>query len=141
MAKVWVLVAASLVGNSGCTSCNMMFAPGGVQVEFMAESWAPGVYTVEMLGASGDVTLPDPADGTNNHSQDLTIHMTDDDEGLRMMYILQADPPPIVEIVLSLDGVEFQRTDVAPVYQTGEPNGDGCGEATYGDAILFVETP
>lgn len=125
----------------GCEpSCDFMYAPGGATVELEADAWPAGTYTVEVLGEACDLVLPAPDDGTTNYCDSgvLTVHPTEDAQGLRDFRIMM-DPPETFEVVISLDGVEFHRSVVAPVYEQGEPNGPGCGEASYGEATLAVD--
>lgn len=127
----------------GCgPSCSFAYSPGGATVELVEDAWPPGTYTIEVVGETCDFVLPAPDDSTTNYceSKILRVFPTEDAQGIRMFRITM-DPPETFEVVLSLDGVEFQRETVAPDYELSEPHGPGCGEAWYGDAALEIDVP
>jgi hypothetical protein len=128
----------SFVG--GCqllgTSCTLMYAPDGVEVELLADDWAPGAWEVEVNGEFCFLTLPDPDD--LDCSYPLRLELTEDGAGIQAV-ILTEQTPALVDIVLLRDGEEVDAVSVEPVYQESEPNGKNCGERSWADEAIEVD--
>jgi len=114
-------------------SCNTMYAPSHLALQFEADAWAPGAYEVEVVTDAATIlcafTLPAGDEWTGRCDDADGIHevLTDaSGEGLERIYLYE-ETPDVVDVAVSLDGAPLAEDSFAPDYAEDEPNGEGCG--------------
>jgi hypothetical protein len=138
MRAVLLSLIVSMVG--GCQlighSCNLMYAPDGLSIELVAETWAPGAYELQVNGELCFVTLPGGEDLTCSDP----VQMFLDPDGTRIEGLsVWESAPSTVDIVLLRDGQEVDAVSFDPVYEVSEPNGKGCGERSWAEESVEVD--
>jgi len=126
MRTIMAILSLPLVG--GCPlagkNCNDMYAPSGVDVAFLSDTWAPGLWELEVEGETCVFTLP----GADDVDCSTVLWPRFDADRTRMEAVfLSEQTPDVVEIVLTRDGVEVDAVSVQAIYVQDEPNGPGCG--------------
>ncbi len=124
---------------AACTSqtCTLMHAPDNVDVQLVADSWAPGTYEVEALGEICTVVLPAVTDPSCSGTV-LGLALSEDDSGLASVTLWEAAPDAF-DLTIRLDGVELLSEEVVPSYVEDEPNGEGCGIRRSGTASISLD--
>jgi hypothetical protein len=132
----------------GCSSkaCTLIGCGPPFQVRFdvSQSQWPPGTYNVAVTAdgtaASCDVTLPLASCQTSSVAC-TGVHDWDVDYGgcalppeQHAIYgvTFSGTTPMHVDVVFSRDGGQLATGMFAPIYQTSQPNGPGCGDSCYG---------
>lgn len=118
---VFLLLSAC---DSFSKSCNLMYAPDNLQVNFDPALTDDGEYLLEVEGGgSCIVRLPDDVscEGDNTLSP---VGLPDKISGLSFF----GSAPESVHLTISLDGTVLSTHELTPTYTTTEPNGEGCGD-------------
>jgi hypothetical protein len=138
MRTIWLSLTVSMVG--GCQligqNCTKMYAPDGVSVDLIADTWAPGSYELQVNGELCFVTLPGGDD--LNCSDPLQLFLDPDGTRIESLSLWEITPS-VVDIVLLRDGETIDAVSVEPVYELSEPNGKGCGETSWAEESVDID--
>ena len=144
-----LLTAASLF--SGCfeaQSCNLVYAPEGVEITFTGDPLEDGIYTVEVAGLFCSFSLGHGAADTGTgggggceaYAEGASLLVTVLDDGPRVLRatLTERAPASVDVVVLQDDEVRLSET-LAPDYDVDEPNGEGCGERAFATEELALD--
>lgn len=124
-----LLLSFTLSFAAGCEhrypACHLIYTADGASVTLEADTWAPGLYQVDVNGESCVVTLPGGED--LDCSEHLSLQLSADNAGIDALRFTESAPATL-DIELLRDGLEFDSISLDPDYLTTEPNGEGCGE-------------
>ena len=142
-----VTLATFLLASCGVLdgrSCNLMYAPSGVTVEFQAQAWAPGTWEVEVDGLSCTVLLDPDATPSGQVACDdaatprLEILLSPSSATIDSAWLIESTPD-VLTVKLTHDGTVVLDDELVPEYAVDEPNGRGCGERRAATVSVSVE--
>ena len=139
------LLTLCALSLSGCFSkeCNQMYAPDNLQITFEPSLSDAGAWTVELSGdlsATCTVTLPLADDGAPDCDlEGVDLLISDDSSSIEGVSFF-ALAPDAVTLTVSLEGEELLSEDLAPTYESDEPNGEGCGDRRSAEVIVSTAT-
>lgn len=144
-----LLTTASLF--SGCfeaQSCNLVYAPEGVEITFTGDPLEDGTHTVEVAGLSCSFSIGDGgadtgtggSGGCDAYTESAALLVTVLDDGPRVLRAILTEQAPASVDVVVLQGDEVRLSEtLSPDYTVDEPNGEGCGERAFATEELALD--
>ena len=135
-----LLTACDIVQPIGDISCNAMYSPDQVHIDFDAFEFEEGDYSIVFTSDETvicDVSLPADADEYIDCDGEPEVMVTLSNDGSRIDEMaLWEYAPDAFEVEILLDGELVDEARFEPAYEVDEPNGEGCGERSYA-AVSF----
>lgn len=133
-----IIPALSLGLLVGCLpghSCNAMYSPDQVLVDFGGFAFEEGVWTVEFDDIRCEVELPGAGGDWTCVGGEAILMLSEDGADIDEVSVWEFAPETFA-VRLSLDGELVAEQTFSPVYDIDEPNGRGCGERAFTTVVF-----